>query len=180
MTHKFSYQLIEPDYIAANRLNFWVWVKSKKALRFIAIVGVIYAGLGAAFAFSDGMSLSAANIVKIVGIALLASIGVLTICSALGYAYLPRRTRKLMVQQKAHHLPIDYQIDADALAWKSELTDTRLPYNIAHKWAENGDIFLVYHSDMTFNVIAKGAAGKQAIDDLRDGLKKAGIKGSSL
>jgi hypothetical protein len=180
MTHKFSYQLIEPDYIAANRLNFWVWVKSKKALRFIAIVGVIYAGLGAAFAFSDGMPLSAANIGKIAGIALLASIGVLTICSALGYAYLPRRTRKLMVQQKAHHLPMEYLIDTDALAWKNEITDTRLPYQFVHKWAENDRIFLVYHSDMAFNVIAKDVAGKQAIDDMRDGLKKEGIKGSSL
>ncbi len=180
MNHHFSYQLIEPDYIAANRLNFWEWVKSRKALRLIVIVGLIYAGIGCGLAFSDGIRISPANIAKISAIALFASISILTIFMALGYAYIPRRTRKLMAQQKAHHLRIDYQINDDTLAWKNELSDTRLPYNLVYKWAENEHIFLVYHSDMTFNVIAKDAAGTQAIDDLRDGLKKAGIKGRSL
>jgi hypothetical protein len=180
MTYKFSYQLTEPDYIAANRLNFWEWVKSRKALRFIAIIGLIYAGLGAVFAFSDGMIFSLMNVTKIMGFALSASVVVLSICLVIGYAFLPHRTRKLIAQQKAHHLPLDYQISPDALAWKNELTETRLPYKMAHKWAENDRIFLVFHSDITFNVIAKGVAGKQAIDDLRDGLRNAGIKGRLL
>jgi hypothetical protein len=102
------------------------------------------------------------------------------ILGCISYLMLPRLTNKLFGQQKLFREFQNYEAADDSFNMTSAYSDTRLPYHMAFKWAENDKVFLIYHSVITFNVISKEAAGQPAIEYLRSKLQDAGIKGFSL
>jgi hypothetical protein len=62
----------------------------------------------------------------------------------------------------------------------SELFTTRLPYSHAHKWMENDKIFLLFHSDITFQFFPKDEVPAEAIDAIKAKLVAAGCPGRSF
>jgi hypothetical protein len=167
MTYKFSLSHNEQNYLVANRLHFWATLRSKKTLRAIAIVAGLYFLLGIGATYLDNGQFTAIWVFSLFGIAIGASIAVLIVCYAIGYAFLPRRTRKLFEQQKLYHCDQNFEVTDDALLVSSTLFNTTLPYGHAYKWAENSKMFLLYHSEMTFQFFPKGEVPVEAIQAIK-------------
>lgn len=180
MTSKFSFILTESLYLEANRLNYWVRVKSSTFFKVwcVAVCVALVVSFGCIFAFANQPYFRK---IAVVVTGSLAAWMVATIILALvSYMILPRQTRKLLSQQKLLQSHQNFEITDDSLNMTNEYSNATFPYHFALKWAENGKVFLVYHSDMTFNLISKDDAGINAIDDLRNKLQRAGIEGLSL
>ena len=82
-------------------------------------------------------------------------------------AVLPRRTRRIVQQQKNLHRPFDLWWDADTIFTKSANGDARIPWSDYLKWRENGRLFLLYRSDVLFQMFPKRAFPAAQIDEFR-------------
>jgi hypothetical protein len=180
MNYEFSILHNEQNYLAANRLHFWASVRSKKSLRTLAFIWIIYLALGLGIGFLEYGKLDGLQLIMILGISLTAGAAVLVPCYAIGYFSLGYRTRKLFAQQKLLHVKQDFKVTEEALLVSSELFNTTLPYGHAHKWAENSATFLVFHSDLTFQYFPKNEVPLDAIEMLRTKLIAANCPGRSF
>jgi hypothetical protein len=180
MNYEFSLLHNEQNYLAANRLHFWATVRSKKGLRAVAFIWVIYFILGLGAMLINHDKFDGLQLIKIAGIALALGAVVLVACYAIGYFTLGYRTRKLFAQQKLFHIRQDFTVTEEALLVSSELFNTTLPYGHAHKWAENASTFLVFHSDLTFQYFPKDEVPLDAISMLRTKLIAANCTGRSF
>lgn len=87
------------------------------------------------------------------------------------FVLLPKRIRRLYWQQRALQQPHELDVGDDGIATRHPLGHGVLPWTNVHKWKESGDLFLVYHSDMLFNIVPKrGFESTQAVDDFREKL----------
>lgn len=179
MASEFAYALTENDHLEANRLHFWANLRSLKALRSVSIIAGIY------FLLAIGTNIFLGNIglhdmLISALIALAATFAVLLICYGLGYLLLPRRSRKLFNQQKLLRLETSYQIADDAICYTNELIDAKLPLMIAHKWAENGQTFVVYLTDQSFVIFPKRSVPVETIEAMKAKLISLGISGKVI
>jgi hypothetical protein len=172
--------LTEGTYLEANRLNYWLRLKTSKVLRIwgIANLTALFVSIGCAFIFADQPS-TRSTFEAISAVLAFWAVGAL-ILGCISYLMLPRSTKKLLAQQKLFREFQNYEAADESFNMTSTYSDTRLPYHMAFKWAENDKVFLIYHSVMTFNIISKEAAEPSAIDYLRSKLQDAGIEGFSL
>ncbi len=180
MTHKFSFMVTQNMYLEANRLNYWLRLKSSKSFKILmsTIIAALIISLACRFIFADQPSMKSTS-ETILAILAFWVVGIF-ILGYISYLMLPRLTKKLFDQQKLFREFQNYEATHESFNMTSAYSDTRLPYHMAFKWAENDKVFLIYHSVMTFNVISKEAADQPAVDYLRSKLQDAGIKGFSL
>lgn len=68
---------------------------------------------------------------------------------------LPRRARRIYAQQKGLHGQIEYTWDAEAFSVKTERGQARTPWRDYVKYRESETLFLLYHSDIMFNMVPK-------------------------
>lgn len=180
MSYKFSVCYDEQNYLAANRLHFWSTAKSFKFLRALAWLVGVYFILGLSVMLINAVPLSAKEILRITAIALAAGAAVLLFGYTLWYFMLPRRTRKLLAQQKLLHEVMQFDVNDEMVEIVSQLLTTKLPYDRVHKWAENSDVFLIYLSDQSFLYVPSEAAHTGAVNMIRANLIAAGISGKVL
>jgi YcxB-like protein len=180
VSFKFSVRYDEQNYLEANRLHFWSNVRSLKGLRSLAWLFGIYFVLGLIVIILDEVAINGGEILRISVIALAGGVAVLLFCYAFGYVMLPRRTRKLLAQQKLLHEDLHYDVTDEILNVTSPLSTTKLPYDRAHKWAEDSRVFLIYLSDNSFLYIPLESTKVSAINMIRASLVAAGISGRTL
>ncbi|HEY0231396.1 MAG TPA: YcxB family protein, partial [Dokdonella sp.] len=90
---------------------------------------------------------------------------------------LPRRARRLFAQQKNLQRPVTFSWDEDGLAWASVNGSGRTPWADYLKWRQNERLYLLYHSDLMFQMLPKrafaSAAQQQSFARHLDGIAAA-------
>jgi YcxB-like protein len=180
VNYKFSVRYDEQNYLAANRLHFWSNLRSLKSLRTVAWLFGLYFVLGLVMSILDEVKIDGWAILRLTIISLTASAAVLLFCYAFCYLNLARQTRKLLTQQKFMQEDLQYDASDALLSVTSVLSNTKLPYDMAHKWAENSRVFLIYLSDQSFLYVPKEQMHADAIDMIRKNLVAANISGKTL
>ncbi len=71
------------------------------------------------------------------------------------YVLLPSRTRDLFNQQKELSAPFEMEISDDGLKFSNEYGYTQRPWANFAKWKEDGELLLLYFSDVVFTMIPK-------------------------
>lgn len=180
MTYQFSFELTDDLYLEASKLNYWYSVKSSKAFKIwtVCIGAYLIICLAAFYAFDDHMGFGKFLFVSVVAAA--AWLGFTLFFAVLSYLLLPRQSRKLLTQQVLLHGVHHYDVSKEEIVFSSDRGCARLAYGMAHKWAENRNIFLIYHSDKTFQILAKDAMPTAAIDLIRSELIAADRPGQAL
>jgi YcxB-like protein len=82
-------------------------------------------------------------------------IGALFTKTVYRWLFLPRRSAKLFQQQKSLRHEITYTWDAQNLRVENERGQGTIPWADYLKWRENERLFLLYQSDVLFNVLPK-------------------------
>jgi hypothetical protein len=70
---------------------------------------------------------------------------------------IPRRARRLFAQQKNLRRPTVFHWDDHGLSWTSVQSSGTTPWTDYLKWRENEHMFLLYHSDLMFQMLPKRA-----------------------
>ena len=179
MNHQFAFTMTETTYLQANRLHFWFAVRNGKFLRVLGWIIPFYFALDIATNYIDEVPLREMDWLKYGGMVVLCILAIL-LCYGLGYLLLPRRARKLFAQQKLLHSVQNVEFTNEAIITFSDLSTTKLPYAMAHKWLENREIFLVYFSDSSFHFFPVRVVGSDAINAIRANLIAAGCPGRTL
>jgi YcxB-like protein len=180
VNYKFSFELTDELYLQASRLNFWYAIKSAKAFKIWAIGISVYALMALAVLYFFDGDYGFSDVLEISIIAALAWLAITFCFAAISYFLLPRQSRKLLAQQKILQGIHCYEVSEDQIIFSNYQGNSRLAYDMAHKWAENSTVFLVYHSDRTFQILAKNAIPPAAIDLVRTKLIAAGRPGQTL
>jgi hypothetical protein len=71
------------------------------------------------------------------------------------YVLLPRRIKKLFIQQKELSLPFELEITETGMFISNELGNGTRPWANFTQWKENEKLLLLYHSDVMFSIIPK-------------------------
>jgi hypothetical protein len=180
MTNTFTVTLTEKHHLEANRLHFWSGVKSKKFIWALLRLTVLYLAIAIAATYLNRGSLNGANWIEIVLIGTVGGSAVLILCYIIGYATLSRRSKRLFEQQKMLHDPAEYSVSDHALHAKTKLSEIALPFGHALKWLENGNFFLIYHTDNSFQILPAEFVPTEMLGHIRAKLVAAGCPGRRL
>ena len=179
MNHQFAFTMTEATYLQANRLHFWFSARNGKFLWVFGWIISVYFALDVATNYIDEVPLREMDWLNYGGMVVFCILAIL-FCYGLGYWLLPRQTRKLFAQQKLLHSVQNVMVTEEAIIISSDLTTTKLPYAMAHKWLENSEMFLVYLTDRSFHFFPVRVVDSDAIDAIRANLIAAGCPGRAL
>ena len=85
------------------------------------------------------------------------------------FILLPRRSRRIFGQQRSLHAPYRTEFSDGGVASRSETITSNHPWDHYIKWKEDAEYFLLYLSDIMFQIVPKRFLhGPTASDDLRD------------
>lgn len=71
------------------------------------------------------------------------------------YVFLPNRVKKIFSQQKELSLPYDIEISDTGMIVSNEFGTVNRPWDNFHKWKENNDLLILYHSDVLYTILPK-------------------------
>jgi len=92
------------------------------------------------------------------------------------YVFLPNRIKKLFAQQKELSLPFEIEFTETGVSSSNELGYNTRPWTNFIKWKENKDLFMLYHSDILFNMVPKRCfTDPQQIETVRSFLEKNNV-----
>ncbi len=160
-------QLTLADLEAAQRLH--IRVASLRTLLYLVVFVVV---VGAYFSWTlpqpstSGLLVNLA-IVTVVGIAIL--VGLTLISRWLG---LPMRARRIFQQQKNLQRPYQLSWDSEAVQTASANGNSKMPWTEFLKWRESKQIFLLYRSDVLFQMYPKRYFTAEQIDEFRSLAKR--------
>ncbi|HEX9347446.1 MAG TPA: YcxB family protein, partial [Gemmatimonadales bacterium] len=70
-------------------------------------------------------------------------------------SYLPRRVRRVYSQQRNLQLPFESVCTESGIESSNANSTNRLPWNHLIRWKEGPALFVVYQSDLIFNIVPK-------------------------
>ncbi len=71
------------------------------------------------------------------------------------FVYLPYKAHKVYKQQKTLQALYKIEVVSDGLKYSSDIGNSHLTWDYFPKWKENKNLFLLYHSDVLFQMIPK-------------------------
>lgn len=71
------------------------------------------------------------------------------------YVFLPNRVKKIFSQQKELSLPFEIEFSDTGMSVSNELGNANRPWGNFHKWKENKDLLILYHSDVLYTILPK-------------------------
>lgn len=82
--------------------------------------------------------------------------------------YLPRRVRRVYSQQRSLQLPFEGVCTESGIESTNANTTSRLPWSHLIRWKEGPTLFVVYQSDLMFNIVPKRCfAQPEQVDEFR-------------
>lgn len=148
----FGGRLDAADFIAAQRLHL-----SAANRRFIKI-DIALIVLGATIVISAHLKVieSIPTAYVSLGWMLLGSgIGLILLQWSVSRTLQPRAWRRIFAQQKAMHEEFTYRVDDSGLYVSTPLGQAHRPWENFLRYRENDALFLLYHSDVTFELLPK-------------------------
>jgi hypothetical protein len=161
-------ELTPNDYVVANRLH-----SRGRVLRFIVGLLIGYAGvLAVLFTLNHDWPQNAAEWQNfgsgLVAVLFFGAVWLLIV----RYVLLPWRSRRIYRQQKNLHQEFEYSWDESALTVTGKSGYNTTPWHDFLKWRESANMFLVYRSDIMFNMLPKRFfSDASLIDDFRSALE---------
>lgn len=73
--------------------------------------------------------------------------------------YIPYKAKKIFKQQKSLQIPFVVVVSNEGLHFSNEMGEVKIPWDNFLKWKENKNLFLVYHSDVLFQMLPKRLFG---------------------
>jgi len=139
-------QLTADDYIAANKLH--MQKRGWKRVAWMAIWFVL--GLGAVLSADIAVQDPSAGLPP-----LLIILSIVGLQLFLRIIYLPRRARHIFSQQRSLQLPFESVVTDTGLESTNANGKTQLPWGHLIRWKEGDTLFVVYQSDLVFNMVPK-------------------------
>ncbi len=160
-------QLTLADLQAAQRLHM-----RAASLRTLVYFAVFIAVVGAYFSWSaprhTPTDMFAAFVtVGLVGTAFLAALNLLS-----RWIVLPIRARRIFQQQKNLQRPYRVSWDAEGVQTSSANGNSKIPWMEFLKWRESAQLFLLYRSDVLFQMYPKRCFTPAQVDDFRSLAKR--------
>ena len=69
--------------------------------------------------------------------------------------YVPYKAKKVYKQQKSLQIPFEVVVTKEGLNCSNEIGKSSIPWSNFLKWKENKNLFLIYHSDVIFQMLPK-------------------------
>lgn len=161
---KISFRLTEAEAVDAARLvavrQLWGRPVIKILLALIALLVVLLGLL-------DPRSLTNPILLALGGAA---AVLLLTIWLAV-----PFQARRHFRQAAALRDEIEASWDENAIRFSSAHGNSNLAWREFHRWAENERLFLLYQSQMLYNIVPKRALDEGKMLELRNRLEQAGV-----
>ena len=145
MTMLFSGPLSESDFLSAQRLHH-KWSSAK----WLAAGG------------TSLLAVAACGALIMTGRP--RGLGVILLCGVFGawiggavtrFGYIPWKGRKVFRQQQALHRPFEMSWDSQVLTCRNATGESRIPWSDFVRWKENERLFLLYVSDVLFQLVPK-------------------------
>lgn len=140
-------QLVPQDYIAAN---FLACRTSRKTKINVALLFLGLASLAGLFLYLKHENLFVCTMFGIIG-----GGGALVWRFIYIRTILPRKLREIFRQQKSLHRPYKIAWDDNSLSASAETAASKYNWADIHKWREGPDLFMVFYSDVMFQMIPK-------------------------
>ena len=158
MNNKITFKLTDKDYYQAQ------WIHYKLSLVKFALIILVSIWFGY-FLYSTSE------------LSILAVIGSVTawLLWYFGYylIYLRLRCKKIYRQQKNLSLPVEYLWDHEGIHVSNENSSGRMLWSDFVKYRENKYLFLLYQSDVMFNMLPKSAfLNEGQLNDFKECIKK--------
>lgn len=145
-------QIREEDYMAANMLH------GGRSLAAIMVLGLILGGMGVLlYVTSKGQN----SQTMLLGFALVA------IPCLQRFVLLPRRLKNIYRQQKDLQRPFAFDWTEAGYTLESDHGNSRVPWSDVVRWREGEQVFIIYRSDVLFNLVPKRDLGAAELDRLR-------------
>jgi hypothetical protein len=142
----FGGQLTADDYVAANKLH----MQKRGWKRVLWIVFWVLLGVGALLAADITVQDPKAGLTPLLLILFIAAVQLFV-----RLFYLPRRVRHVYSQQRNLQLPFESVCTESGIECTNANTSSRLPWNHLIRWKEGATLFVVYQSDLMFNIVPK-------------------------
>ena len=174
MSDSFTITLTYEDYLAANWLRVrrhWWW---KRTLRFILIIGTIYAAMGIvpdliSGPFPVGKMIEPA----LQGYGLAAA--VMCVLALYWLWCIPRAARRVWAEQPLMSAPVLYDFNANGIKVVNERETSDLLWEHIVKWDENDRLLLLSRTRLTFFCIPKSQIAPETLAALRAALIAAQV-----
>jgi len=162
--YKITFRLTEAEAVDAARLIAARQLWGRPAIRILlALIAVLVVLL----ALLDPRSLTDPILLALGGAAALL---LLTIWLAI-----PFHARRHFRQAAALRDEIEATWDENSIRFSSAHGNSNLAWREFHRWAENDRLFLLYQSQMLYNIVPKRALDEGKMLDLRNRLEQAGV-----
>ena len=89
---------------------------------------------------------------------------------------LPRQTRRMFQQTSLLREMITFEWDAECFSLEGESAKSRIAWKNLYAWDEHEGLFILMQNEMLYNLVPKSALDEGQISDLRDCLKRSGLK----
>lgn len=143
---KFGGQLTADDYVAANKLH----MQKRGWRRVMWIVFWVLLGVGALLSADIAIQDPKAGLPPLLLILLIAAVQLFV-----RLFYFPSRVRRVYSQQRNLQLPFESVCTDSGIESSNANSTNRLPWNHLIRWKEGPALFVVYQSDLIFNIVPK-------------------------
>ncbi len=139
-------QLTADDYVAANRLH--MQKRGWKRLAWILVWSFLALG-----ALASGLIAIQDPRTGLPTFSILVVVALLNVFVRM--VYLPRRARRVFSQQRNLHATFECRVTEAGLDSTNANTTTHLPWTYIIRWKEGPALFVLYQSDLVFNLVPK-------------------------
>jgi hypothetical protein len=155
-------QLEESDYVSAVALNSRL--SGRKAARYVIVASAIVV-LAVVAWVADWYPVFGGAVGGLVG-------GLLTY-ALIRFVYAPWKARRVFRQQKSLQRPFEVTWSDKGLTSRDANGEYTTPWPDYTKWKENSRVFLLYHSDVLFQMVPKRAFPDEAtLSEFRSRLER--------
>lgn len=105
-----------------------------------------------------------------------ALIALMIVVVLLQYVYLPWKVRQHHRQAASFRDEITLSWDDDRFRLNGERGSIDFAWTDFHRWSENDDLLLLYHSDLLFHAVPKEALSEGQLDDIVARIHASGLK----
>lgn len=89
------------------------------------------------------------------------------------FFYMPWKAKRVFRQQKSLQYPFEFAWDGESFITRNEKGNSNTPWSDYTKWRENQQMFLLYHSDVMFQMVPKRAfPDDTSVDEFRRALQQ--------
>lgn len=143
---KFGGELTADDYVAANNLH----LRKRGWKRIAWIVFWVLLGVGALLSADIAIQEPDVGLPPLLLILFIAALQLFV-----RLFYVPRRVRRVYSQQRNLQLPFESVCTDTGIESSNATSTSRLPWSHLVRWKEGPTLFVVYQSDLLFNIVPK-------------------------